>query len=325
MCGDTGPSGRPPFLQAASERASGDAGLRGRHHVSAETPAPASAPPSFDDPAVLTDSPVDEKLIPKTTFWPYDVFGYLLPVLALAAGAVAANRHVGAALLVWVYPGDELDLVALVAAVGIAYVVGHVVAAAASYTLERFVLVRLLRYPTVRLFPGLPASSPSAHVEEPGWVSKARELGRRLRSRLRWTAWPARFLVPGYYRPYSEAFRERVLAHYEALFGFRPVDVHDLFWVTWEYVAVHHPPGYRRAAHFLELYGFARNVSMALLLLALLPLAPGWTDVAPEVWWSGAMVVGAALMFSSYAKLLRRMNDEVFRAFVATAARSGDA
>jgi hypothetical protein len=37
------------------------------------------------------------------------------------------------------------------------------------------------------------------------------------------------------------------------------------------------------------------------------------------------MVVGAALMFSSYAKLLRRMNDEVFRAFVATAARSEDA
>ena len=96
----------------------------------------------------------------------------------------------------------------------------------------------------------------------------------------------------------------------------RTPDEHDRFWLAWEYISLHHSTGYRRATHFLELYGFSRNTSVSFLLLCLLPLIRDWHINYNTQSWVGFSLSAAFFLFLNYVKLLRRMNDEVYRAFV---------
>lgn len=227
----------------------------------------------------------------KVYFWPYDVFGYLLPGLVLLA-VVAKTNAWAYHLYAGFWHAGELQNLLVIA--GLSYVVGHAIAAAGSWTLERLLLRRTLRWPTQRL------------------LDQANEDGRLARLLLG--------LVPGYERPYSAAFRKQVRRRFRSTFGFDTDDFHDLFWVVWSHVSLNHTPGFRRATHFLELYGFNRNLSTTALLCLPLPLLPGWTNLLPVWAWTSCCLVLAVLFFSNYAKLLRRLNDEVFRAFVSLAA-----
>lgn len=89
-----------------------------------------------------------------------------------------------------------------------------------------------------------------------------------------------------------------------------------MFWISFSYISLHHPIAYKRATHFLELYGFSRNMSMSFVFISLLPIFPHWNNDFIASWiLSTVSLFIAFILFVNYTKLLRRLNDEVFRGF----------
>lgn len=227
-------------------------------------------------------------------FWPYDIFGYLLPGFIVLAGYGYGNQKVHDIVQpLWA----SQSLMSMVLLIGLAYVLGHVVSALSSLCLERIFLRNIMRYPTEQMFPYL--MSCDRHF--PTAIGKIRQ--------------GVRFVAPSYFRPYSSEFQERVLQRFYAVYTVRPTNTHDLFWQAFVHEANCHPALYRRFMHFVELYGFARNTCMSFLLLLLAPLLPFWPAPLPEWAWALTSTVTAGVLFLDYARLMRRQNDEVYRCF----------
>lgn len=224
-----------------------------------------------------------EELSPKTYFWPYDIFGYLLPGVAVLAAFRAANDWGYGRLHKW---WESPRLADLASFLGAAYVVGHVIAGLSSLILEKWIVSKGLQWPTAHMF------------------GKGQERGL--------TKW----VLPSYRRPYSEAFQQQFELRFRQILGIESDDAHDRFWLVWSYISLHHPTAYRRGTHFLELYGFSRNMSMAMLLIALYPALPGWIAPLPSWVWTSMLLLSSAVLFVNYTKLLRRLNDEIYRAFM---------
>jgi len=86
------------------------------------------------------------------------------------------------------------------------------------------------------------------------------------------------------------------------------------------------PATKERLASFLILYGFCRNISMALLLTAVVLLVATvyhldfhsvsfTTASAACFWWFVAAVASAVGMFYRYLKFFKHYTEEVFRAY----------
>lgn len=225
-------------------------------------------------------------------FWGYDIFGYLLPGAIFALAAAKTNTWVFDQVAGhWHSEGTTFGIyfIDLLVLVFFVYILGHIISGISSLILERWILRNTLKYPTGRMFQD---------GEFPK-VSMVKNL-----------------FFPGYFRAYSPAFQESFYEKFENKFKSLNRDTHDLFWVSFSYISHHHPVAYKRATHFLELYGFSRNISMSFILIALLPLLPGWNgDFINPLILSGISIMIAFVMFVNYTKLLRRLNDEVFRAF----------
>lgn len=224
-----------------------------------------------------------EETNPRTYFWAYDIFGYLLPGLGLVGGLLVGTTELRGR----VGPQATAGVASVVLLLLVAYVVGHVVAALSGLLLERAVIAMWLGYPTYHMF------RKDGHAA--GALSRAF----------------------GYFRPYSRPFKRELMRRFTEEFGVEEPDDNDLFWLSWSYISLHHPAAFKRGTHFLDLYGLSRNLSMACLLIAGLPLLPDWSAVLPAAMWSSAFAGSALLLFLNYVKLLRRLNDEVYRGFLA--------
>jgi hypothetical protein len=220
----------------------------------------------------------------KVSFWAYDIFGYLLPGLVLIVGFAKSNQ--------WVYDNVHLHWTSgsyadYAIILGIAYTIGHLVSGLSSFALERLLLRHILKYPTQQMF------------KENDNTSKYVKL-----------------FFPGYFRPYSKDFQKSVKDKIKKEFDIEPSEEHDLFWLSWSFVCANHPVAYKRATHFLELYGFSRNMSMSFLMLVPSTWFASWTNTMNGYLWSLSALFAAWILFVNYTKLLRRLNDEVYRAFV---------
>jgi len=119
-----------------------------------------------------------------------------------------------------------------------------------------------------------------------------------------------------YFRPYSEEFKKRLFERFQKVFGFTPEDENDLYHLTYTYVTLHHPPAFKRTTHYIELYEFSRNISMSLFLLSIIPIFPQWNHIINGWLWSVVTLVLGSFMFLNYLKLFRRVNYEMYRAFM---------
>jgi hypothetical protein len=234
--------------------------------------------------------------LPRTPFWPYDIFGYLLPGLIVLIALVGASQPDFPSRVV-----QNLTTTDVVLAILGAYIIGHLMAALSSRLVERELLARLCGYPTEIM---LQLVAKQEH---------SRGKGRRL------AAWIIRLVQPEYFRPYSAQFQVAFRTQFRTAFNMaaEDADAHDIFWLCWEYIALTHPICYRRATHFLELYGFTRNAAMSLAIVAATPWVPWWDDPMSTKGWMVLSLSFSILLFANYLKLIRRMNDEVYRGFVA--------
>lgn len=125
-------------------------------------------------------------------------------------------------------------------------------------------------------------------------------------------------LFPGYYRPLPAVTQQRVLTRAQAEAGITSVD-EGLFFHCHALVK-RQPVALERLNTFLNLYGFCRNVCMALLIVApalVLGIVLGTADtgqIGPG-WWATAAFVAAVGMFYRYLKFFRQYGVELFTTF----------
>ncbi len=220
----------------------------------------------------------------KVSFWAYDIFGYLLPGLVLIIGLAKSIKWVYDNIHNQLISGSYADYVIILV---VAYTIGHILSGLSSYALERLILRHILKWPTQQMF--------KPNDDTPKYY---------------------KILFPGYFRPYSKLFQDNVRDKLKKEFNIEPTQEHDIFWLCWSFVSGNHPVAYKRATHFLELYGFSRNMCMSFLLLVPATWFSDWTNPINGYIWSLGALFAAWILFVNYTKLLRRLNDEVYRAFV---------
>ena len=218
----------------------------------------------------------DAETMDKIPFSVYDFFGYLSSGVTALAGASFAYQGVEAFRL-------DLNGSQVLFFVIAAYVVGHVVASVSSFLLERRLTRGLIGSPTSWLFR---EDTPD------GW----------------------RRALNAYHKPLPERTAKRVLAKAKDRAGIDgPGEA--LFYHCFGVVRRDEYPR-ERLAVFLNLYGFARNTSMAALIsAALIGVAIVINNrVNPTELWAGALlavIVGAAL-YLRYLKFYRQYSVEVY-------------
>jgi hypothetical protein len=227
------------------------------------------------------------------------VFGYLLPG-ALFLTALSLGGSTASSRLQGLWSTGHWNNILFLAF--LAYIGGTCIASLSSYGLERVVLRLGWLYPTARFFPN------------PDAVPMAIQFRKFMRT-LKVVTW----ISPNYRQNYSTEMQLITAQTLKEIFGTELKDDHDRFWLSWEYITLHHPIAYRRATHFLELYGFSRNSAMSLFLVAFLPALghSAWRcPINNWAWWGGSMFLGI-VFFSNSTNVFRRMNNEVYRGLVA--------
>lgn len=213
----------------------------------------------------------------RTPFDPYDFFGYLASGLLVIVGMD----------LLFGFPhvfGQDLKLVDIVLLLFGMYIAGQLVASPAKAVLEDGIVDKLLKRPTVNLF----------------------------RKKRPWARW---ILFPGFYKPLPKTIQARVQNRISAENA--SASGEGLFL----YVRYH--PEIRtnekllvRLQTFLNMYGFARNLAFASLVVGGALLVKN--RISPDVHlvrygWT-ALIVGV-LLFYRYLKFFRQYSYEMFNTY----------
>ena len=227
----------------------------------------------------------------QSPFTLYDFFGYLFPGITFGLLSLPCPHFRDicssfySSLSFMGHNSNILFFGAVIIVTG--YIAGHVVAALSSLLLERFIVEKFLKYPANNLFFREPSKKP--------------------------------IFFPKFCSPYSNVFQQSYKSKFETLFKIKFEHPADLFWCSFEYVALYCNEAFLRSLNFLNLYGFSRNLSMAFLLSGVLSLFLHWlfpVNTTAVIWpYTIASFILSIFMFWNYLKLLRRLNDEVFRAF----------
>jgi hypothetical protein len=219
-------------------------------------------------------------------FSPYDFFGYLANGFLIICAFEYAFFGTALAERDWKV-GPAVFFAVL------AYIIGHIVANLSSYFLEHKLVRGTLKSPEETLF------------------TKAKQKGERRTL--------AERLFPIFCQPFPPETQKRVLALAEKN-GFdkpgRGLFLHAHSVVKQDKVTL------ERLTTFLNQYGFCRNVSMGLIIAAIILIAGAlkdwgqWSEIdTHRLWWAGAALLGAVGMFYRYLKFFRHYTMEVFNSY----------
>ncbi len=221
----------------------------------------------------------------KAYFWPYDLFGYLLPGLFILLVLDLTNTNISDQLLFLLASNQWINIISFFS---IAYIIGHITSSISKIVLEKFILQIFVKYPSYHLF------NPEQYRN----------------------SWPKKLIIPGYFISFSKHFRRNFHTKFKDTFNMSDFDKLDTYWMVWVYVMGRYPLAYKRSIHFIELYGFARNISMCFLLIIFFPFIPGWKYDFAYIIWIIPNIIFAIIMFINFAKLLYRQSNELFRSFL---------
>lgn len=241
----------------------------------------------------------------NSPFTIYDFFGYLFPgatfwILIFFSGdihrliEIARGRKVDSGFFFENF-ADQFNSSPFLSFFIIAiasYISGHIIASISSYFFERVLVEKYLGYPTDNLLK----LKGDPRIEEITWIK------RRIQ-----------FLKNAVYgkfiRPYSNDFIDKFKVSFKNTFKLESPNSSDIFWLSFEYVANCSPVSLSRSLHFLNLYGFSRNLSMTFLLAGILQaIFCNWLEFF-------LYFLLCTILYINYLKLLRRTNDEVLRTF----------
>lgn len=217
--------------------------------------------------------------MPSIPFSAYDVFAYLASGFVVIAAADFAFPGT------WILDAD-LTVIQVFVWVGVAYIVGHVVAAVSAPLFQELVVEEKLGKREKALFGGA-------------------EWQRRTKSWLKW-------LFPGYFEPLPAEIRALVEARAREA-GIAPEG--DGLFLYCDAQMRQKPEVAPVLANFLNIYAFARNACLAALIAAALLVSgaffnrPNWETKA---WLAAAAVVASIFLFYRYLKFFRLYARDVF-------------
>ena len=220
--------------------------------------------------------------INRIPFNPYDFFGYLASGLLILADMelITGIPHI---------LGKDPKIVEAVILIIAVYVTGQIVATPAKALLEDGFIGKVLGRPNVNLFK----------AKEKGILS---------------------FVFPGYYRPFPEQIRKKILdkAESEGIKG----TGEDLFLhVRYNAVVLQNEKLMDKLNTFLNQYGFNRNLCFSALVvgLALLLKAKFSSQYDPVLMkYSVMALVASGLLLYRYLKFFRQYSYEMFNIYGGT-------
>ncbi len=224
--------------------------------------------------------------MPKIPFNVYDFFAYLFSGGAVLA---AADSVYGGQ---WLLAEEVRPAVWLLLLAG-AYVLGHVLASFSSWLFEQTLVGRLLGRP----------------------------------SRVLMGAGPGRFwkaIFPLYTRPLPAATRERVRRQARARGLPDEVSGDELFHHVFG-VATRDDKLRARLDEFRNLYGFARNMALALLAVAAIAAHGLATGRLPSYGWTAVAALAGLAMLYRYLKFFREYSRRLFVAYAELEVPAGGA
>jgi hypothetical protein len=120
-----------------------------------------------------------------------------------------------------------------------------------------------------------------------------------------------------YRTPLAKETRESIVSRYEKLSGSK-MPGEAMFTFCFHYVKERSAASHGRLANFLNMYGFARNMSFATLLLCGVFIIAAWRRHEPHFWQLAAVcVIASVTLFYRYLKYFRIFSTEVFTALLA--------
>jgi hypothetical protein len=182
---------------------------------------------------------------------------------------------------------SDFKFTTLVIFIFFCYLLGHVIAALSSYVIEQWFNRRFLGFPSENLIDS----------SERNWF----------RTRF---AFYTKGFTNEFAKKFEKVFRER--------FGTEPV-VKDYFWLCFSDICKHSPVGYNRVIHFLNLYGFSRNICAAFIIYIVFRIILCITLNSPIHGFTWFILVsysfGAFIMLINYLKLFYRQCIELYYHF----------
>lgn len=170
------------------------------------------------------------------------------------------------------------------------YLIGHVVSAFSSFVIERASVKWLMGFPSTIL------------LED--------------RNKVKYP-----ILFGNYRRPLKTEMIQQIDKEVSKAFDFK-VNKQDYYWLLYSYIITTRPYLAPRVHHFVNLYGFSRNVCATFLIYILIRVFFLTTVANSPIDWAvwavlGVFILSAWFMFYNYLKLFKRQAIDIFFLFLA--------
>lgn len=248
----------------------------------------------------------------KNSFFVYDFFGYLLPGFFFICLFIVdydftkvieyyyskktlygLNRHDGTFLYDYLFSyltwnsDRDFKFTGLILLILFCYTLGHIIAALSSFIIEKCFNQFFLGFPSSNLLT----------------------IGKR--------TWLQR-IFKNYTSPFSKEFIKDFNDIFEQRFGVNKSSK-DKYWLCFSDISKYLPMAYNRIIHFLNLYGFSRNVAGAFLIYLVIRiciLLPIGSRISGINWITlGIFLLSAAINIKNYLKLYYRQCSEIYYHF----------
>jgi hypothetical protein len=169
------------------------------------------------------------------------------------------------------------------------YLLGHLISAFASFFIERVI---------VKLWMGFP--------------SNVLVSGERI------VKWP--ILFGNYRQPFNDNMLAQINNAVKATFNSH-VKKEDYYWLLYSYIITSRPYLAPRVHHFVNLYGFSRNVCATFILYIIFRICFLYLVAGSEINWAvfsvlSLFLVAAGFMFWNYLKLFKRQALDIYFLFL---------
>lgn len=262
----------------------------------------------------------------------YDIFGYILPGFfffslfivefdgtkvirhffenGTTCGIADSNSYNLKYFLDFIYfdSSTTMGLITFLLFLVFCYLLGHIVASFSSFLSKQFVK-RYLKYPSENLFPDY------SKLDN---TSKSYKALGRIYTRMKKIS--KGFTSINYKKAFDEKFRIKFKNKIDEIFQYE-VNRNDYYWLTYSYICSKRPDLVKRIQHFVNLAGFARNVTGAFLLYIILRFTLLWTFLNCGLDKASWIVLGTftavmGIMFWTYLRLHKRQAVDMFYMFL---------
>jgi hypothetical protein len=196
------------------------------------------------------------------------------------------------------------------------YLTGHVMASFSSFLAKHFIK-RFMKHPTENLFPDY------IHRENRGKLYNAVAFIYRGSKKI-----IGGLLSLNYKRPFDPKFIEKFKARIDDIYKYE-VSRADYYWLTYAYICANHSGLVRRVQHFVNLAGFARNVTGTFIFYFFMrfTLFSGFLNCVLDksVWLVMAGFASIMLiMFWTYLRLHKRQAVDMYYIFMSLKIKAGE-